>query len=137
MSHKTTINTKVSSLSSLQKALDRLGIKYKVGNHKTRGNYGVHEDVDVILENYGGKSLNNAVGFKQGKDGNFQFTGDFYGLRDDQGNSLSQNNFGDRVENAYNFEEINNKLSTLGFSCDNSNLDFTKKEVNFVMQRMV
>jgi hypothetical protein len=137
MSHKTSITTKVSNLSSLKKALDRLNIKYREGNHKTKGNYNVHEDVDLIIDSYGESNLNSAVGLKKQADGTYQFTGDFYEMYDDKGRALNSEVFKNRVENAYNFEEINEKLTPMGFICDDTNLDFSQKKINYVMQRTI
>lgn len=137
MSHKTSINTKISNKESLKNALNKLNINFVEGDLKTKGNYGVHEDVDILLKDYNGTNLNDAVGFKKQKDGNYQFTGDFYGLYDNKGKTLNEKNFTDRVTNAYNFEELNSKLGSMGFISDSTNLDFTQNQINFVMQRTV
>lgn len=137
MSHKSTVSTKINNIDSLKKALDRLNIKYTEGSAKTKGNYGVHEDVDLIINQYGSNSVNDAVGFKKQKDGTYQATGDFYGMRDDKGRSIDPNTFKNRVENAYNFEEINNRYGQVGFNCVNQDIDFSNREVSYVLQRMV
>lgn len=137
MSHKTTIKTKITNKTSLKNALNKLGIKFQEGKLKTKGNYAVHEDVDILLNDYGSNSLNDSIGFKQDNNGNYNFTGDFYALRDDKGKSVTQKELTNRITNAYNFEELNNKLGSMGFNTNSTEIDFSNKEINYVMQRMV
>lgn len=136
MSHKSIVDTKMKNKNSILKALNKLGITYKEGNLKTKGNYGVNENVDILLEDYKGVNLNNAVGLKKDEKGNYKMIGDFYGLRDNNNNRLDETEFSERITNAYNYEELNPKLGNIGFNGIGIP-DLSLNKVSYVMQRIV
>lgn len=136
MSHRMSIDTKIKNKVSLENALKRLGISYKT-NAETKSVYIDSEKCDIVLDKYGKNSLNDAVGLKLSKDGSYELVGDFYQLHDNNNKSFNHEDLNNRITNAYNFEEVNSSLSNMGFNCNNTNIDFNKEEVNFVMQRMV
>lgn len=115
MSHKSEIKTELTNRTYLKKALEKLGFKYqeaKPGEKlRTQGRYGVHEQVDILVENN-----DKSVGFKQNKDGTFTAVGDFYGMTDTNGKHISMQDFKGVVTGYSKDAEINDQLSNMGFS---------------------
>jgi len=85
MSHKSSIATKLDNVSYITRALDELGVKYKLAKEgkqfTTKGDYNVHEKVDLIITEIDGKSTNEAVGLVKSKDGTYECTGDFFNVK--------------------------------------------------------
>jgi hypothetical protein len=72
MSHWTKVKTKITSLESLKKALERMGLEVNEGSH-TISQYGKSEKAEVKVD--------NSVGFSMQKDGTWAMVGDFYHSR--------------------------------------------------------
>lgn len=138
MSHKTSINTKLNNKKYLLKALDKMGFQYKEGeNLKTKGNYGVHEKVDILITGNGTKSYNDAIGFKKESDGTYTAVGDFYMLKDNKGNSVTAKSLGINTSIVSKEAEINERLSNLRFQMDENSKKRKGNKLQFTMQRWV
>ena len=116
MSHKTQIKTKLDNLSFLTKGLEELNIKFRVAQNgeqlTTRGRYGVHEKVDVLITEINGRNINEAIGFQKQEDGTYTAIGDFYGT------GMSEQKLRNIATSAAKKVEANERLTQLGFSLD-------------------
>lgn len=140
MSHKTTIKTSLNNKKYLIEALKKLGFKYKEaenGQLTTKGNYGVHEKVDILIEGNGVINYNDAIGFKLEKDGTYTAVGDFYSLRTSDGRSVTSEMLKCEVTAHSKEAEINERLSALSFEMDQSSVFENNNELNFQMKRWV
>lgn len=118
----------------LTKALDKLGFKYQVAKDgqklTTKGHYGVHEQVDILLD-----VNNQSVGFQKQADGTYTAVGDFYSLRDKEGNYLDAGSLKCEVTASAKQAEINERLMAMDFSTE-SCLE-TKQEIRMSFDRWV
>lgn len=122
MSHKTEIKTQLNNGHYLKQALTKLGFTFKEGqNLTTRGSYGVHEKVDILVESNGAQNYNGAIGFKKQADGTYTAVGDFYGLRTQDGRNVSANMLKCEVTAHSKEAELNERLQSLGFVNDPAN----------------
>lgn len=140
MSHKTEIKTTLNSKKHLIKALEQLGFEIEVAEGNTlttRGNYGVHEKVEILVKGNGTNSFNSAVGFKRNEDGTYTATGDFFGLRTADGHSVSAEYLKCEVGSHAKEAEVNERLANLMFQLDPSTRKETKEEISFTLQRWV
>ena len=132
MSHKTEVKTKLNNLTYLTKGLDKMGIKYTVnenGELRTRGSYGVHEKVDVLIHEVNGRNTNDAIGFAKQDDGTYAATGDFWGT------GVSAESLKCDATTSAKKEEVNDRLMQLGFSLNES--EDNKQEVELTFSRWV
>lgn len=139
MSHKTEVKTKLNNREYLLKALDKMGFNYKEGeNLKTQSRYGVKEDVDILIT---GNSKHNysdsPIGFKKDADGTYRTVGDFYMLRDREGNSVTAKSLGVKTTCLSKEAEVNKRLSNLRFQMDKSSRKQEGNKLTFTMQRWV
>jgi len=88
--------------------------------------------VDILLTNN-----DNAVGFRQEKDGTFTAIGDFYGLRSKDGKALSADVLGCEVLGKSKEEEISDRLGALGFVRDAANCSETSQKIRMTLERWV
>lgn len=128
MSHKTEVKTKLNNLTYLTKGLDKMGIKYTVkegGELRTRGQYNVHEKVDILIHEVNGKSTNDAIGFQKTSDGTYTAIGDFWGT------GISAQNLRNDATTEAKKEEVNDRLMQLGFSLDTTTVGKQDVELTF------
>lgn len=134
MSHKTELATKLNNGHYLKQALSKLGFKYKEAKPgtklRTKGHYGVHEDVDILVENQ-----NEAVGFRKNKDGNYTAVGDFYGLRTSDGRHVDARTLTGELTAHSKEAELNDRLQNMGFICDSSQRKETKDYIEVIFSR--
>lgn len=136
MSHKTEIKTELNNGHYLKQALTKLGFTFKEGkNLTTQGSYGVHEKVDILVESNGTQHYNGAIGFKKQADGNYTAVGDFYGLRTQDGKSVSANMLKCEVTAHSKEAELNDRLQNLGFVNDPANRNETKDYIEITFSR--
>jgi len=121
----------------LKQALTKLGFTFTEAkdNEKlyTHGRFNVHEEVDIRIDGNGSQNFDGAVGFKKQADGTYTAVGDFYGLRTQDGQSVSSQFLKCEVTAHSKEAEINDRLMQLGFTTDASNRRETKDyiEVSF------
>lgn len=136
MSHKTEIKTQLNNGHYLKEALTKLGFTYREGeNLVTRGRYGVHEKVDIIVDGNGSQNYDAAIGFKKQNDGTYTAVGDFYGLRTQDGRSVSANMLKCEVTAHSKEAELNDRLQALGFINDSSNRKETNDYIEITFSR--
>ena len=113
MSHKTQVKTKLDNLEYIKRGLDDLGIKYKVADEgqklTTKGNYSVHEPVDILVTEVDGKNINEAFGFNKNEDGTYTCVGDFYMT------GMTENKLRNITTVAAKKIEANDRMMQLGF----------------------
>jgi len=132
VSHKTELKTALNNREYLLKALDKLKVKYSVGEGNTlttKGNYGVHEKVEILIHEVNGHRTTDAIGFQLTEDGNYKITGDFYST----GTSASELT-ADATLEAKSLES-NDRLMQMGFNLDHTSEN--SKEVELVFTRWV
>lgn len=139
MSHKTEIKTKLNNKEFLLKALDKMGFKYKEGeNLTTQSRYGVKEKVDILITgNSRHNYTDNPIGFKKETDGTYSPIGDFYGLRDADGKSVSAKSLGCNSTKLSKEAEVTQRLGKLRFKMDTASRKDKGKSISFTMQRWV
>lgn len=134
MSHKTTLATKLNNGHYLKCALDKLGFKYKEAKPgtklRTKGHYGVHEEVDILLENN-----NDAVGFNKNADGTYTAVGDFYGLRMANGHHVDPRSLTGELTAHSKEAELNDRLQNMGFVSDSSQRKENSEFIEVVFTR--
>lgn len=136
MSHKTEIKTELTDLQYMKQALDKLGFTYeeaKPGQKLTTvGNYGVKEEVELLITGNGKQNYNKAIGFQKSSDGTYTATGDFYGLQNAQGKHLSKEFLAREVTASSKEAELIDRLSKLGFetSFQDENADHIEVELS-------
>ena len=134
MSHKTEIVTSLNNGHYLKQALTKLGVKYKEAKPgtklQTKGHYGIHEQVDILVENQ-----SEAVGFRQNADGNYTAVGDFYGLRLADGRSVDARTLTGELTAHSKEAELNDRLQNMGFINDSSQRKETKEYIEVVFSR--
>lgn len=139
MSHKTELKTKLNNKQFLLKALDNMGFNYIEGqNLTTKSRYGVREKVDILIT--GNKKNNysdNPIGFKKETDGTYTAVGDFYGLRDQEGKSISARSLGVNATCLSKEAEVNQRLGNLRFQMDAQSKKRQGNKLSFTMQRWV
>lgn len=133
MSHKTEVKTKLDNLSYIKKSLDNLGYKYKEAKEgeklTTRGSYGVHEKVDILITEVKGRNCNDAIGLQQQADGSYVATGDFWGT------GVNAQQLGKELTVEAKKEETNDRLMALGFQLDQTT--DAKGEIELTFTRWV
>jgi len=141
MSHKTTIQTELTNRKYLTDALKNLGFTFTEAKEgqtlSTKGGYGVHEKVDILIEGNGNQNYNSAVGFKKKEDGTYMAVGDFYGLRTQDGKSVSADMLKCEVTAHSKEAEANERLSALMFSLEEGSRKETNQAIEFTLQRWV
>lgn len=139
MSHKTEVKTTLNNGHYLKKALDKLGFRYTEANAsqklKTRGGYGVHEEVDILVEGNGSQDFNGAIGFKKQADGTYVATGDFYALRTQDGQRVSAQMLKCETTASAKEAEINERLANLGFNSNSSESSENSEKIVMTMER--
>lgn len=139
MSHKTEIKTQLNNGHYLKQALQKLGFTFteaKDGKKlHTKGHYGVHEEVDIRIEGNGSYNYDGAVGFKKQEDGTYTAVGDFYGLRTQDGRSVSTEMLKCEVTAHSKEAEINDRLMQLGFTADPSARKENKDYIEITFSR--
>jgi hypothetical protein len=135
MSHKTELATKLNNGHYLKKALDKLGLKYKEAKPgtklRTNGHYGVHEEVDILVENQ-----NDAIGFKKAADGTYTAVGDFFGLKLPDGRSADARTLTGELTAHSKEAELNDRLQNMGFISDNSQRKENREFIEVVFTRL-
>ena len=130
---KTQIKTKLNNVNYITRGLDDLGIKYKVAEKGkkliTKGNYSVHEEVDVLITEVDGKNVNEAFGFNKTEDGTYTCVGDFYMT------GITESKLRNITTVAAKKLETNDKMMQLGFSL-NETVD-EKGEIELTYSRWV
>jgi hypothetical protein len=132
VSHKTELKTTLNNKEYLLKALDKLKVKYSVaeGNQlTTKGHYGIHEKVEVLIHEVNGHKTSDAIGFQLTEDGNYKVTGDFYST-----GTSAQSLTSDITVEAKSLES-NDRLMQMGFNLESVNDN--SKEVELVFTRWV
>lgn len=133
MSHKTEVKTKLNNISYITKALDELGIKYKVAEEgkqlETRGHYNVREKVEILITEVNGKTT-DAIGFQKQSDGTYACTGDFYGV------GISKETLRSKTTTKAKKLETNDRLMQLGFNLESEN-DNNSDELELTFTRWV
>lgn len=123
----------------MKKALDKLGFKYtevKPGQElETKGNYGIHEKVDIRIEGNGNQNYSGAIGFKKNTDGTYTAVGDFYGLRTQDGQNVSDVFLKNEVTASAKQSEISERLLAMGFAQETCKED--SKSIEMTMTRWV
>lgn len=139
MSHKTEIKTKLNNRAFLLKALDNMGFTYQEGeNLHTQSRYGVREKVDILITGNNKHTYSdNPIGFKKEADGTYSATGDFYGLTDANGKSVSAKSLGINATCMSKEAEVNQRLGNLRFQMDKNSRKQEGSKLSFTMQRWV
>lgn len=123
MSHKTEIKTELTDLEYMKRALDKLGFTYKEAEEgktlTTTGQFGVKEEVELIITGNGKTNYNDAIGFQKAKDGTYTATGDFWGLRNEEGKALTKESLAREVTASSKEAELIDRLNALGFDVAN------------------
>jgi hypothetical protein len=134
LSHKTEVVTKLNNGHYLKQALSKLGFKFKEATPgtklRTKGHYGVHEEVDILVE-----AQSDAVGFRKNADGNYTAVGDFYGLRLPNGQSVDARSLTGELTAHSKEAELNDRLQSMGFICDNTQRKENKEFIEVVFTR--
>ena len=134
MSHKTELATKLNNGHYLKQALTKLGFKFKEAapgtKLHTRGHYGVHENVDILVD-----SCDEAVGFRKNDDGTYTATGDFYGMKMANGQHVDARTLTGELTAHSKEAELNERLSAMGFVGDSSNRKENKDYIEVVFTR--
>lgn len=127
MSHKTEIKTELTDLQYMKRALDKLGFTYEEAKEgetlTTVGSFGVNEKVELLITGNGKKSYNKAIGFQKSKDGTYTATGDFWGLKNADGKSLTKEALAREVTASSKEAELIDRLNKLGFDVAQQNED--------------
>jgi len=128
MSHKTTVTSKLKSKFYITQALKEMGFGVTVGegnNLLTRGSYGVHEKVEILINSIDGRNINDCIGFALQSDGTYSATGDFYGTRWTAGKLTEE------VTMKANTGEVNDRLMALGFQLEQTNNNNGEVELTY------
>lgn len=137
MSHKTEIKTELTNLEYMKKALSKLGFTYKEAKEgqtlTTKGNYGVNIEVDLVITGNGGQQYKDAIGFKKTKDGTYTATGDFYGLKTQDGKALNKDLLKKEITASSKEAELIDRLNKLGFETCQS--EETKDYISLTLER--
>lgn len=139
MSHLTKVKTKLNNKQYLLKALDKMGFTYKTGeNLSTKSRYGVNEKVEILITGNGKYTYHdNPIGFKKEADGTYTAAGDFYMLRDKDGNNVTAKSLGINATCLSKEAEVNQRLSNLRFHMDKQSRKREGNKLTFTMQRWV
>lgn len=110
MSHWTKVKTKLTSREIIEKALQRMGLGFQVGDF-TITQYGTTEKAEIKLD--------NAVGLSQQEDGTWAMVGDFYHShnRDLRKYYGKNKQFNTDLSTAYAVEEAVTRLEEKQFYC--------------------
>ena len=134
MSHKTELVTKLNNGHYLKQALGKLGFKYREAKPgtklRTKGHYGVNEEVDILVENQ-----NEAVGFKKAADGNYTAVGDFFGLKMQDGRHVDARTLTGELTAHSKEAELNDRLQNMGFINDGTQRKENKDYIEVVFSR--
>lgn len=141
MSHKTEIKTELNNKHYLTKALDDLGFSFREAEEGqklvTKGRYGVHEEVDILVESNGKINYNGAVGFRKNTDGTYTAVGDFYGLRTAEGRAVSAEMLKCEVTAHAKEAEVSERLSALMFHMEQGTRKESDSTIEFTLQKWV
>lgn len=141
MSHKTTIKTELKNSKFLKQALKNLGFTFTEAAEgqtlQTKGRYGVHENVDILIEGNGERNYNGAIGFSKKEDGTYTAIGDFYSLQTADGRSVSADMLKCEVTAHSKEAEANERLANLMFTLDPATRKENNQEISFTLQRWV
>jgi len=141
VSHKSEIKTELRSKEYIKRALDNLGFLYQDAGEgqklTTKGRYSVHEKVDILITGNGNQNYDGAIGFQETADGTYKAIGDFYSLRTKDGRSVSADMLKCEVTAHAKECEVNDRLSALMFSMDESSRKENNNEIKFTLQRWV
>lgn len=103
----------------------------------TKGKYGVHEKVDILVEGNGVQNYNGAIGFRQQEDGTYTAIGDFFSLRTGDGRNVTKEMLKCEVTSHAKEAECNERLANLMFSLDPATRKENDKSIEFTLQRWV
>ena len=141
MSHKTQIKTELKKKKYITQALKELGFQFteaKEGqNLTTVGRYGVHENVDILIESNGNQNYNKSIGFRKEADGTYTAVGDFFGLRTADGKSVTETLLRNEVTGKAVECEVNERLGALMFSMDKETRKENAQQITFELKRWV
>jgi hypothetical protein len=134
------MKTSLNNRHYLKQALEKLGFQYKEakeGEAKlvTKGSYGVHESVDIVIQGNGKSNFNDSVGFRQNADGTFTAVGDFYNVTTQSGQHLSAQDFGCEVTAHSKEAELAERLMNLGFGTQDGRKE-TKDYIEVCFERV-
>lgn len=139
MSHKTEVKTTLNNKGYLKRALERKGFIVEEAPEgqmlTTKGNYGVHENVDMLVKGNGAVNYNDAVGFKKNEDGTYTAVGDFYGLRTQDGQSLSANILKGEITAHSKEIQLDDTLQSIGFVNDSNQRRETNEYIEITYTR--
>lgn len=134
MSHKTTIATKLNNGHYLKQALDKLGFKFREAKPgqklRTKGHYGVHEEVDILVENN-----SESVGFNKNADGTYTAVGDFYGMKMADGTHVDPRTFTGELTAHSKEAELGDRLQSMGFVGDTNQRKENKEYIEVIYTR--
>lgn len=141
MSHKVEIKTELKNEKFLKQALKNLGFTFTEAMEGqklyTKGNYGVHEEVDILIEGNGDRNYNKAIGFRKKADGTYTAVGDFYCLQTADGRSVSADMLKCEVTAHSKEAEANDRLANLMFTLDPATRKENNQSIEFTLQRWV
>lgn len=116
MSHKTEIKTELTNLDYMKKALDKLGFNYETGEGlKANIMDGSKVDVELLITGNGKQKFSHNIGFQKQADGTYNATGDFWGLKNAEGKTLTKQFLKQEVTASSKEAELIDRLNALGF----------------------
>lgn len=131
MSHKTEMKLSLNNKECILKALDALNIKYQVATETngltTKGHYGVHEKVDILITEVNGRNVTECIGLQYQTDGTYAATGDFHGT------GYNSSGFGEKLTTEAKKIESIDMLTGMNFNL--ADTQETTQEVRMVFQR--
>lgn len=134
MSHKTELATKLNNGHYLKQALSKLGLKFREAKPgtklKTKGHYGVNEDVDILVENQ-----SEAVGFRKETNGTYTAVGDFFGMRLPNGTHVDARTLTGELTAHSKEAELNDRLQNMGFINDQTQRKENKEFIEVIFTR--
>ena len=143
MSHKATVSMRINDKNTLVKALDLMGLTYKIAKTnnglKSKSRWGVKADVDILLDKDSKGNDISCVGFKKNSDGSYEAVGDFYDLssaRTKDNESISESNFKRAVSKRYQYQKAIDELQAHGYTLVDEVTDFNVEQPEFTLQKM-
>jgi hypothetical protein len=142
MSHKSEINcAELKNKKYLTQALQSLVFIFKEATEgqtlQTKGRYGVHENVDILIEGNGSANYNGAIGFRKKPDDTYTAVGDFYCLQTKDGRSVSAEMLKCEVTSHAKEAEVNERLANLMFTLDPVTRKETNQTLEYTLQKWV
>lgn len=127
MSHFSQIKTKLRNISSLQQALNDVGVRWETGPRVVRGYQGKTETAEVVIEQDNGYDL----GFKRNDE-----TGDYELVADLQywQQPLSVDGFLNQITQRYAYHTVLNESQSKGFQVAEQ-VDNQDGSIRLVLQR--